>query len=342
MEMDSSSMSFHKPRIISWTLEEDAILRDQVRVQGTENWPSIAASLKDRTSRQCRRRWYTYLNTECKKGGWSQEEDALLCEAQRIYGNKWTEISKVVSGRTDNAVKNRFNTLSKKRTKHTIQDNENENYSLDCANKRIGVPNSFSASVESELPTKKKIKGYIPILEKNNQSEIPKTLVPLSLQSCSTRSSNDYQTDDMNKMSQSFSLNNSSSLYVHIRDNKEHPIETNCDQECSGNAFDRVDHILEEEIYGLSSMHQGLLSPCRDESKISENTTYGQHSSEYNSPFHTVSPFLSFADMIPSPKFSASERRFLMDLFDTTSPSSKLSPKTSNEPSCKKQLLHSL
>lgn len=277
-----------------------------------------------------------------------------MVQAQSIYGNKWTEISKVVSGRTDNAVKNRFNTLCKKRAKHIIQSNENDNSLPDCANKRTEVPNACSASVASELPAKKKIKCCIPIIEKHNQGENAKTLVPFPLQSCSIRSFNGYQTDDMSKMSLSFSLNNSSKLHVNIHDDKEHLNETNCvtkvpyvrayhrDQECSGNSFDRIDHILEEEICGLTSMHQGVLSPCRDESKVSENTGYVPHSSEYDSPCHTVSPFLSFTDMIPSPKFSASERRFLMDLFVTTSPSPKLSPTTSNEPSCKKQLLHSL
>jgi hypothetical protein len=44
-------------------------------------------------------RWYTYLNSDFKRGGWSPEEDMLLCEAQRVFGNRWTEIAKVVSGR---------------------------------------------------------------------------------------------------------------------------------------------------------------------------------------------------------------------------------------------------
>ncbi|XP_052185515.1 transcription factor MYB124-like isoform X2 [Diospyros lotus] len=104
--------------IVSWSQEEDDILREQIQVHGTENWSIIASKFKDKTTRQCRRRWYTYLNSDFKKGGWSPEEDVLLCEAQKIFGNRWTEIAKVVSGRTDNAVKNRFSTLCKKRAKH--------------------------------------------------------------------------------------------------------------------------------------------------------------------------------------------------------------------------------
>ncbi|KAK7269081.1 hypothetical protein RIF29_21797 [Crotalaria pallida] len=66
--------------IVSWTQEEDDMLREQSGTHGTENWAIIAPKFKDKTTRQCRRRWYTYLNSDIKKGGWSVEEDMLLCE----------------------------------------------------------------------------------------------------------------------------------------------------------------------------------------------------------------------------------------------------------------------
>ncbi|KAL5196728.1 hypothetical protein ABZP36_000240 [Zizania latifolia] len=127
-----ASVAAKKDRhIVSWSAEEDDVLRTQIALHGTDNWTIIAAQFKDKTARQCRRRWYNYLNSECKKGGWSREEDMLLCEAQKVLGNKWTEIAKVVSGRTDNAVKNRFSTLCKRRA----NDDEliKENGSL-CSN----------------------------------------------------------------------------------------------------------------------------------------------------------------------------------------------------------------
>ncbi|XP_031386280.1 transcription factor MYB88-like isoform X2 [Punica granatum] len=133
-ESDSKKKERH---IVTWTPEEDDILREVVRIHGTENWPAIALKFKDKSTRQCRRRWSTYLNSDFKRGGWSPEEDKLLCEAQKVYGNRWTEIAKVVSGRTDNAVKNRFTTLCKKRAKYEALAKENKASCVNPNGKRV-------------------------------------------------------------------------------------------------------------------------------------------------------------------------------------------------------------
>ncbi|KAK4402949.1 Transcription factor [Sesamum angolense] len=149
--------------IVSWSQEEDDILREQIRLHGTENWAIIASKFKDKTTRQCRRRWFTYLNSDFKRGGWSPEEDMLLCEAQKIFGNRWTEIAKVVSGRTDNAVKNRFTTLCKKRAKREALAKENNTISyINLNNKRVVFPNGLNIGVGSEsAPPLKKTRAYI-------------------------------------------------------------------------------------------------------------------------------------------------------------------------------------
>ncbi|XP_043725205.1 transcription factor MYB124-like [Telopea speciosissima] len=143
--------------IVTWSQEEDDILREQISLNGTENWTIIAAKFKDKTTRQCRRRWYTYLNSDCKKGGWSPEEDMILCEAQKIFGNRWTEIAKVVSGRSDNAVKNRFTTLCKKRAKCEALSKEINISCINPNNKRVILQNGvvMSDSSDSTPPLKK-------------------------------------------------------------------------------------------------------------------------------------------------------------------------------------------
>ncbi|RDX65473.1 Transcription factor MYB88, partial [Mucuna pruriens] len=150
--------------IVTWTQEEDDILREQIGIHGTENWAIIASKFKDKSTRQCRRRWYTYLNSDFKKGGWSAEEDRVLCEAQKIFGNRWTEIAKVVSGRTDNAVKNRFSTLCRKREKYAAIAKENSTSYINSNNKRIMFQhyNNLDTTSESGVPNKKMRRAHIP------------------------------------------------------------------------------------------------------------------------------------------------------------------------------------
>ncbi|KAK9028087.1 hypothetical protein V6N11_067902 [Hibiscus sabdariffa] len=152
--------------IVTWTQEEDDILREQIRFHGTQNWAIIASKFRDKTTRQCRRRWYTYLNSDFKKGGWSPEEDMLLCEAQKIFGNRWTEIAKVVSGRTDNAVKNRFSTLCKKRAKYEALAKENSNSCINPNNKRTSLQNGFNTdgTTDCAAPVKRMRRSHIPDL----------------------------------------------------------------------------------------------------------------------------------------------------------------------------------
>ncbi|CAM9253263.1 unnamed protein product, partial [Phaeothamnion confervicola] len=98
-----------------WAAEEDDLLRRLVDLHGSKKWSQIAQELPGRSGKQCRERWLNHLDTRVKKSLWSDEEDRVLCEAQYRLGNKWSEISKLLPGRAENAVKNRFNSIVTKR-----------------------------------------------------------------------------------------------------------------------------------------------------------------------------------------------------------------------------------
>ncbi|KAE8735784.1 Myb-related protein Hv1 [Hibiscus syriacus] len=95
----------------AWTKEEDDRLIAYIRAHGEGCWRSLpkAAGLL-RCGKSCRLRWINYLRPDLKRGNFTEEEDELVIKLHSLLGNKWSLIAGRLPGRTDNEIKNYWNT----------------------------------------------------------------------------------------------------------------------------------------------------------------------------------------------------------------------------------------
>ncbi|CAI9785005.1 unnamed protein product [Fraxinus pennsylvanica] len=128
MGRSPSSITDNRLKKGPWTLEEDKKLIDCIHKHGTGSWQLLPKKADlNRCGKSCRLRWTNYLRPDIKRGSFSPDEEQTIIHLHSFHGNKWSTIASHLPGRTDNEIKNFWNTnLRKKLLRSGIDPNTHQ------------------------------------------------------------------------------------------------------------------------------------------------------------------------------------------------------------------------
>ncbi|KAJ8442862.1 hypothetical protein Cgig2_022228 [Carnegiea gigantea] len=131
-----------------WSEVEDLMLISFIQKHGHSNWralPKLAGLA--RCGKSCRLRWVNYLRPDVKRGSFTFEEEEAIIKLHETLGNKWSKIASHFPGRTDNEIKNVWNTHLKKRIKgknSSLNNDAKEENTKECPKQQLHATNQAS------------------------------------------------------------------------------------------------------------------------------------------------------------------------------------------------------
>ena len=211
-----------------WNKKEDEAIIELVNKYGTTNWTIIANEMaliyksKQRNGKQCRERWHNHLDPIVNKDNWTEEEENILFNKHLEYGNKWSDISKFLPGRTDNSIKNHFYSKLRKFIRKILKQINKENL---LKNNGIDFYKYNSDKVYKLL---KKYK----ISYKNVTKE---TILDIILATEKNQKGKIFGVNDENKTLNNFNVNNNSNTLENLSFNLDN--DTTKNNNNNGNKF---------------------------------------------------------------------------------------------------------
>ena len=221
-----------------WNKKEDEAIIELVNKYGTSNWTIIANEMallyksKHRNGKQCRERWHNHLDPIVNKENWTEEEENILFNKHLEYGNKWSDISKFLPGRTDNSIKNHFYSklrkFIRKILKQINKENLLKNNGVDCykynSDKVYKLLKKYKVTYKNVtkdtildliISTEKNQKGKIfGISEENKILNNSANLINTGIQNLSNMTFNNMESNNIQNLSERQSRNSSSAKKV--------------------------------------------------------------------------------------------------------------------------------
>ena len=160
-----------------WSLQEDKLLLEWVKKNGTKNWEACGRFVQGRKGKQCREHWNNCLSPGLVKGEWTEEEDFLIMFFYEKCNGSWKKIVPLFNGRIENAIKNRFYSQLRK---HATKNMNSKDRRRLCARIKLNELKNYlnEALIEAKTDFLKKTKmneEQFNLFIKNNEQKIKET-----------------------------------------------------------------------------------------------------------------------------------------------------------------------